>query len=915
MLSSIASLKEDIENIAKSIEELISSYNVPNRKLSLKEAVRLEKICVLKSELDEVLHIGLYGSKDLVLEQPVFGYQQRNQGKIEFDKEHMLLVSMRFSRLILYFLKVEELLIRFSDLRSEGRAESNSVCANMDNDVNLLIQELSKRGKLLSKVLGGKSDEIEAKVESLEQNEITIHSKAVDSIGDQSNVQVSLISKESEVELLSDVNNPKKKKKKKQSKQKLNVQNNLVLDSVELGSSEVMASVQNKGSEHSQTVDSVGGESDVQEQCVGLEESSINDLMKQEKAELLVQKPHALSINFEPNISSDQLSKEQSVELFEKAWNELTVLPQDMQLKHEEDLKSKELMARSSVIVERDEYLRLGARPKYSSVVDNVVNRQHSDQVSGVRLKSEKSSTGIQLREVNTKQYKQEKSKSLVSERSEMGSSDLIIKAKSSKKNTRQLNNSTGDVVSSQINEKLQNVDLPSKASKGDMQLSGNSKKNAQLANSGASIADSQLSDKVHNIDLPSKASKGDMQLSGNSRKNAQLANSGASIADSQLSDKVHNIDLTSRESKESIQLSEVDKQRTAQGKLATNVVSQSSDKLSYDTQGNVLKTKQSAQVELVSVDQIVISGKCLPSGYEVLNSSVRVFQDMHCNYCINMLQKIFDLEGNKIVVNSDIDLLLQNVFHGNKKTCVFLIKNSILVQFFSMFGIEFLSIFVGSKLKEGTVDKMLVDILTVIKNGVDIHYNIYKILCKFVVLKKVPCQLELAWFHDNMRILYSAVNALKDKSADEELMNFIAVSAVMSYGVLRLGKNMICNYDVQLNKYFMESCKQYCECDLGIQAYNILFAFGPLYCLETYGVALVRDLYVPQSVMMACCRQNSCNVVASVEKRDISFSVFIQEMVKSFYPLIDRNAISHYIVSIMQCYKNVVQKESCNTR
>lgn len=873
MLSSIASLKEDIENIAKSIEELISSYNVPNRKLSLKEAVRLEKICVLKSELDEVLHIGLYGSKDLVLEQPVFGYQQRNQGKIEFDKEHMLLVSMRFSRLILYFLKVEELLIRFSDLRSEGRAESNSVCANMDNDVNLLIQELSKRGKLLSKVLGGKSDEIEAKVESLEQNEITIHSKAVDSIGDQSNVQVSLISKESEVELLSDVNNPKKKKKKKQSKQKLNVQNNLVLDSVELGSSEVMASVQNKGSEHSQTVDSVGGESDVQEQCVGLEESSINDLMKQEKAELLVQKPHALSINFEPNISSDQLSKEQSVELFEKAWNELTVLPQDMQLKHEEDLKSKELMARSSVIVERDEYLRLGARPKYSSVVDNVVNRQHSDQVSGVRLKSEKSSTGIQLREVNTKQYKQEKSKSLVSERSEMGSSDLIIKAKSSKKNTRQLNNSTGDVVSSQINEKLQNVDLPSKASKGDMQLSGNSKKNAQLANSGASIADSQLSDKVHNIDL------------------------------------------TSRESKESIQLSEVDKQRTAQGKLATNVVSQSSDKLSYDTQGNVLKTKQSAQVELVSVDQIVISGKCLPSGYEVLNSSVRVFQDMHCNYCINMLQKIFDLEGNKIVVNSDIDLLLQNVFHGNKKTCVFLIKNSILVQFFSMFGIEFLSIFVGSKLKEGTVDKMLVDILTVIKNGVDIHYNIYKILCKFVVLKKVPCQLELAWFHDNMRILYSAVNALKDKSADEELMNFIAVSAVMSYGVLRLGKNMICNYDVQLNKYFMESCKQYCECDLGIQAYNILFAFGPLYCLETYGVALVRDLYVPQSVMMACCRQNSCNVVASVEKRDISFSVFIQEMVKSFYPLIDRNAISHYIVSIMQCYKNVVQKESCNTR
>ena len=145
--------------------------------------------------------------------------------------------------------------------------------------------------------------------------------------------------------------------------------------------------------------------------------------------------------------------------------------------------------------------------------------------------------------------------------------------------------------------------------------------------------------------------------------------------------------------------------------------------------------------------------------------------------------------------------------------------------------------------MKEGTVDKMLVDILTVIKNGVDIHYNIYKILCKFVVLIKVPCQLELAWFHDNMRILYSAVNALKDKSADEELMNFIAVSAVMSYGVLRLGKNMICNYDVQLNKYFMESCKQYCECDLGIQAYNILFAFGPLYCLETYGVALVRDL------------------------------------------------------------------------
>ena len=834
MLSGIASLKEDIENIAKSIEEFISSYNVPNRKLSLKETVRLEQICALKSELDEVLHSGLYGSKDLGLEQPVFVYQQRSQGKIEFEKEHMLLVSMRLSRLMLYFLKVEELLIRFSDLRDKEQAENNSVCTNMDNDANLLIQKLSKRGKLLSKVLEGKSDEIEAKVEGLEQNEITIHSKTVDGMGDQSNVQVSLISRESEVELLSNVGKPKKKKKKKQRKRELNGQDNSVLDNVELESSEVMASVQNESSEHSQKVDNVSDKSDVQEQCVDLEESSVNDLTKKRKAELLAQKPHALNINFEPNISSDQLSKEQSVELFERAWNKLTVLPQDIQLKHEEDLKSNKLIASSSVIVERDEYLRLGARPKYSSVVlersDNVVNRQPSDQISVVDLKSKNSSADIRLSEVNTKQYEQGNSKSLISEMSEMGSSDLIIKAKSSKKNTRQPNNSTGGVVSSQINEKVQNIDL------------------------------------------------------------------------------------TSRESKERMQLSEVAKQRTAQEELATNIGSQSSDKLNDDTQGNVLKTKQSTQVELVSVDQIVIN-RNLPSGYEVLNSNIRVFQDMHCNYCINMLQKIFDLEGNKIVVNSDIDLLLQDVFHANKDTCVFLVKNSILVQFFSMFGVEFFSIFVGSKLKQGMVDKILVDIFTVIKNGVAVHYNIYKILCKFVVLKNVPYQLGLAWFHDNMRILYSAVDALKDKSADEELMNFIAVSAMMSYGVLRLGKNMICNYDVQLSEYFIEYSKQYCECDLGIQAYNILFAFGPLYCLEIYGVALVRDLYVPQSVMMACCRQNNCNVVASVEKRDISFSGFIQEMVKNFYPLIDQNAISHYLVSIMQCYKSIIQQQSCNIR
>ncbi|RZB12297.1 DUF3514 domain-containing protein, partial [Ehrlichia minasensis] len=642
-------------------------------------------------------------------------------------------------------------------------------------------------------------------------------------------------------------------------------QDNAVLDSIESGSSEVMTKVQSESSEHGQTVGGISDQSNVQEQCVNLEESGINDLTKKAKAELLKQELHELNMSLEPDVSSDQLSKEQNTELFEKAWDELTVLPQDMQLEYKEEcsLESNTLITRPSVIVSKDEYLQLAAKPKYSSVIlegsDNVVNRQLSGQVSDVDLEGEKSSTGIQLREVNTRQYEQ--GRNLVSEIPEMASSDFMIKTKNSKKNTRQLNNNVGNVVNSQINGRVQNVNLTSRDS-----------------------------------------TKEGVQLSGNSRENSQLGNGHAGVAANRLSDKVQNTGLASRESEESVQLSKFDKQSTTQKESATNVTSQA---------------KRSARLmELSGVDQIVIrNGESVPLGYEVLNRDIRVFQDMHFDYCVNMLQKVFDLEGDKVVVNSDMDLLLQNVFHLNKNTCIFLIKNSILVQFFSMFGIEFLSICAGSRLKEGIVDRILADILMVIKNDVDVHCNIYKILSRFIVLRNMSYKFELAWFHDNMRILYSAVDSLKHKSTDEEVMNFISVSAMMSYGLLHFGKNMILRRKEQLSIHFMEACKLDCECDLGVQACNVLFAFGPLYCFEIYGIASVRGLYVPRSMMMLCCQQNDCAILASVEKGDINFSVFVQEMVKNFYPLIRRNTVSRYIRNIMQCYQSMIRPEICNAR